>query len=67
MFDDQLPAFAGWTIPEGYTADNVGRCRSCGAEILWCLTKTGARSPHDRDGVSHFATCPQSKSWRRRA
>lgn len=60
-----VPAFVGWTIPAGQTPQNVGRCRSCGAEILWCLTAAGRKSPTDRDGTSHFATCPHATAWRR--
>lgn len=75
-----------------------GRCRSCGALILWCKLMPAGR-PHPLDAipvcggnietkpgvlsgerygrvvpadereerklyVSHFATCPQSSSWR---
>lgn len=72
------------------------RCRSCGAEIHWVRTVTGATMPIDalpaKDGnvlvdtetgeatvlgrpedyahlvryKSHFATCPQAKTWRRK-
>jgi hypothetical protein len=55
-----------WLVPEGWRADNVGSCRSCGASILWCWTPNGKKAPIDRDGKSHFATCPQADAWRRR-
>ena len=55
----------GWEAPEGCVADRVGRCRSCGAEMLWVTTRAGRRAPYDRDGVSHFATCPTADRWRR--
>ena len=58
-------ATRGWTVPEGYQPDNVGACRSCGAEILWALTPRGRKAPLNRDGTSHFATCPQSLDWRK--
>lgn len=60
-----VPAFDGWTIPEGWTPDNIGHCRSCGAEVLWCLTASRRKAPVDRSGTSHFATCPQADSWRK--
>ena len=67
FFDDRVPVSdAIWAVPLGWTADNEGRCRSCGAEILWCLTAAGKKAPIDRDGRSHFATCPDAAEWRRR-
>jgi hypothetical protein len=57
---------AGWKVPDGYTPDNIGVCRSCDADILWCTTARGRRAPLDPDGKSHFATCPQADGWRRR-
>ena len=65
--DDEVPAFVGWTVPEGWTPDNIGRCRSCGAEVLWCLTPRGKKAPLNADGTSNFSNCPQSDQWRRRA
>lgn len=38
-------------------------CSSCGADIYWIITAAGKKMPVDPDGVSHFATCPQSKRW----
>jgi hypothetical protein len=67
MFDDSIQPYAGWTIPEGYAPRNFGHCRSCDAEILWCTTRNDKLAPLDRDGKSHFATCPQSDAWRKRA
>ncbi|MES2210935.1 MAG: hypothetical protein V4515_12255 [Chloroflexota bacterium] len=65
--DEDVPAFVGWTVPEGWTPDNIGRCRSCSAEVLWCLTPNGKKAPLNADGTSHFSNCPQSDQWRRRA
>jgi hypothetical protein len=56
-----------WVIPEGWLPDNLARCRSCDAQVMWCVTPKGKRAPIDRDGVNHFATCPQASSWRRRS
>lgn len=58
------PGFVGWTVPEGWTPDNIGRCRSCGVEVLWCLTPKGRKAPLDATGESHFATCPDATAWR---
>lgn len=55
----------GWVIPEGYTFDNVGRCRSCGQAIAWTVTKAGRKAPLDPDGISHFATCPTADQHRK--
>jgi hypothetical protein len=56
----------GWTVPDGYTADNVAHCRSCKAEILWAITPRGAKAPLDRDGTNHFITCPDRDRWRKK-
>jgi hypothetical protein len=55
-----------WAIPEGYGFLGLGACRSCGQAIAWCLTRNDKRAPIDRDGTSHFATCPSADAWRRR-
>ena len=56
----------GVTIPRGYEFDNMGRCASCQAPIVWTITAKGNRAPLDRDGVSHFATCPNAADHRRK-
>jgi hypothetical protein len=63
MTDDSAPP--GYTIPDGYRFEGIGRCRSCRADIMWCRTRTGKRAPLDPSGVSHFATCPDAASFRR--
>lgn len=63
MTADELPE---WTVPPGYVLDSLGHCRSCHAAIAWYITPTGKRAPVDRDGTSHFATCPDAQAWRRR-
>ena len=45
-------------------------CRSCHAPIAWGDSPTGKRTPYDVvDGrpttISHFATCPDAKTWSR--
>ena len=48
-------------------AASYSRCRSCGADIVWSKTLTGRTMPIDIDlKTSHFATCPQSRLWRKK-
>lgn len=53
------------------TEDNEGECRSCGAPVIWCITKKGKKMPVDPPPggetatTSHFATCPESDTWRK--
>lgn len=56
----------GWTVPEGYTPDNVGQCRGCLAQVLWCITPADRKAPLNRDGSSHFSNCPAAAQYRRR-
>lgn len=55
-----------WMLPEGYRPKGLGVCRGCNQEILWAVTTAGKNSPHDPDGTSHFATCPQAQRFRDR-
>lgn len=57
---------AGFTWPDGWEVNDLGFCRSCKAPILWCITPKGHRAPVDRDGKSHFASCPDAQGWRTR-
>lgn len=57
-------------------------CRSCAAAIVWMWTKNSKKIPVNPDSlaptddhmtefdpkrhVTHYATCPQSKSWRKK-
>jgi hypothetical protein len=63
--DEPTNRWDGWTVPAGYVPVNIARCRGCGEPILWCLTPRDRRSPHDRDGTSHFVTCPDAQAFRR--
>lgn len=49
-------AYGGWAVCHG---------RGCGQLVFWFKTPKGARSPHDADGISHFATCPDRARFRR--
>lgn len=66
MNEHSLEETTGWLVPLGMTAGNTGNCRSCRAEVMWVTTAAGKRMPIDRDGKSHFATCPQADDWRRK-
>jgi hypothetical protein len=50
-----------FTIPFGTPA---GNCRGCGDRIYWIRTENGASMPVNRDGTSHFSTCPDAESFR---
>ncbi len=43
-----------------------GKCSGCGAAIFWVVTKNGKRAPFNADAVSHWATCPQAESFRKK-
>jgi hypothetical protein len=69
MFDErdlEEQATLSWAVPLGWTAGDVGRCRSCHAPVMWCVTPAGKKAPINADGISHFATCPDRDQWRRR-
>jgi len=53
-----------WAIAPSAAID-TRQCRSCGARIAWLRTTAGKLAPVNPDGTSHFATCPQSDSWRK--
>jgi len=55
-----------FSVPDGWLLLGLGVCRSCGTAIAWCQTPKGKRAPIDRDGTSHFATCPSADAWRHR-
>lgn len=47
--------------------ENAARCRSCQAPIAWATHEhTGRKAPFNPDGTSHFASCPQAGTWRKR-
>jgi hypothetical protein len=56
----------------GYKFDNDATCRGCGADIEWWITPRGRKIPMDpmtkgaSQAVSHFATCNDSESFRKR-
>jgi hypothetical protein len=56
--------YAGWHRPAGWLIVSVGVCRGCRASIAWAQTPAGRTSPLDRDGTSHFATCPEAERFR---
>jgi len=57
---------AGWQVPEGWRFENLGQCRTCATAVAWCWTPAGNRAPVEKDGVPHFARCPQAAQHRRK-
>jgi hypothetical protein len=56
-----------WAVLPPWIVTGLGRCRGCHAEVAWAQHEhTGGRAPFDRDGTSHFATCPQADQFRRK-
>lgn len=64
-----MPLPPSWTLPEGYTFTNLGRCRAENgrAEVAWCITPAGRHAPINRDGTSHFSSCVDALSFRKRS
>lgn len=55
-----------WSVPAGFAYVNVGTCRGCGGRIVWARSQdSGLARPFDRDGRSHFVSCPQAQAFRR--
>ncbi len=46
------------------TTPKQGNCRTCHEAIYFGLTASGAKTPLNLDGTSHFATCEQADQWR---
>jgi hypothetical protein len=57
--------YAGWLRPPEWEIVSVSRCRGCRQLIAWARTPAGRTAPLDRDGTSHFATCPDAAKFRR--
>jgi len=70
LFD--IPHPGEYEIPDNY---DVRVCASCGAAITWLTTGNGKAIPvnvakvREFDGkiygITHFATCPHGREWRR--
>jgi hypothetical protein len=66
-FEHVTPEGDRFMVPDGYTpGEKSSRCRSCDALILWCATRSQRRAPLNADGTSHFASCPDAASWRKK-
>lgn len=71
------PATSDELKKAGYEYDNDGVCRGCLSPIEWWLTPDGKRMPisvqkannvlfdSSEKRISHFANCPEAKSFRR--
>jgi hypothetical protein len=51
-----------YEIPKGTRSS---MCKGCRKTIFWIPTSTGKMMPVDSDGISHFATCPKARQFRR--
>lgn len=62
------PSVSGFQQPRaGYEFLELAPCKGCGRQIAWWRTYPNEkRSPHDPDGTSHFATCPDADRFRAR-
>jgi hypothetical protein len=58
--------YAGWRRPGGWEIVSLSRCRGCGVQIAWARTFAGRSAPLNRDGLNHFATCPEADRFRAR-
>lgn len=71
MKGDQIIVKADRGFEFYVTEDNQAECRSCGAQVLWCVTRKGKKMPVDIPAspeeatTSHFATCPEADQWRK--
>lgn len=54
-----------WMVPLRYEPTNVAPCRGCKQLMVWAVTPAGKKAPLNRDGTSHFATCPDAGRFRR--
>jgi hypothetical protein len=59
---------------------NISKCRSCGEEIVWMKTEAGKNIPVNVESIadkeapifdpdqmiSHFATCKDANTWRKK-
>jgi hypothetical protein len=52
---------SGYDLPVGWSMVNVGRCRGCGARVLWCRAPSGRGVAIDRDGGEHALRCPNAE------
>jgi hypothetical protein len=56
-----LTAVGGLVLRVGQPA----RCSKCSSEIFFLRHVNGKAAPYDRNGVSHFSTCPHAEEFRR--
>ncbi len=71
MKDDQIQVITDKGTTFTVTEDNRSECRSCGEPIIWCITASGKKMPvdepeDDAPTTSHFATCPEADTWRKK-
>lgn len=66
-----FPATLAAMETAGYKRSNYGKCRACQDSIEWWITPNRAKiimnpmPTPDSPAISHFATCPQAKQFRK--
>lgn len=66
-----FPATRRQLATQGYQWLNFAKCAGCGASVSWYKTPKGASIPMDpmandeSPAISHWATCPKAKQFRR--
>jgi hypothetical protein len=51
-----------YEIPKG---TRLSQCKGCFHKIYWIPTRAGKMMAVDPDGLSHFATCPRARQFRK--
>jgi hypothetical protein len=46
-----------WSVPDGWTAERLGRCGRCHDAVLWARIGSGTVLKFDRSGEEHHYTC----------
>ncbi len=63
-------ALEGGAVIRLYDQAEKAKCKACGKEITFGITGRGHRMPVEQDEqgkwVSHFATCPEAKRFRKK-
>lgn len=48
---------AQWSVPEGWTAERLGKCSRCHDAVLYASIRVGTVLKFDRNGEDHHYTC----------
>ena len=59
-----------WGVPEGWTAERIGKCSRCHDTVLYARIGHGTSLKFDRNGEEHHYSCTNaprqgvSRSWK---